>query len=110
MRILLVLVALEPLMHREALAFYLRQHRPQTAVVLTSSEALEEEVRHTKPMLLIADEVPETLRKMLACWVALHNGHQINADIGAYENFSTAHDMSIQDLMAVVDKAAEMAV
>jgi hypothetical protein len=110
MKVELVLVALEPLMHREVLAFYLRQHRPQTAVVLISSEALEEEVRHTKPMLLIADEVPETVREMLACWVALHNGQQIDADIGAYENFGTAHDISMQDLMAVVDKAAEMAV
>jgi hypothetical protein len=106
MKVELVLVALEPLMPREVLSSYLRQHRPQTAVVLISSEALEEEVIHTKPMMLIADEVPETVREMLACWVALHNGQQIDADIGAYENFGTAHDISMQDLMAVVDKAA----
>lgn len=106
MKVGLVLVALEPLMYREIFASYLRRHRPQIAVVLTSSETLEEEVRHTKPMLLIADEVPETLREMMACWVAVHNGQQLNADIGAYETFNTVYDVSMQDLTAIVDKAA----
>ena len=106
MKVPLVLVALEPLMYREIFAFNVRQHRPQTAVVLTSLEALEEEVRHTKPMLLFADEVPETVREMMACWVAVHNGSQIDADIGSFETFDTVYDISIQDLMAVVDKVA----
>jgi hypothetical protein len=106
MKVGLVLVALEPLMYREAFAFSLRHHRPQIAVVLTSSETLEEEVRHTKPMLLIANVVSETVREMMGCWVAVHNGQQLDADIGAYENFSTVYDISMQDLIRVVDKAA----
>jgi hypothetical protein len=62
MSLLRVLVAIEPNMYREVLAFHIRQQRPNSVVVLASAETLQAEARHTRPHLIIASEVPPLLR------------------------------------------------
>jgi hypothetical protein len=44
-----VLVAIEPNMYREVLAFHIREQRPQSVVVLASPDTLRAEAERTRP-------------------------------------------------------------
>src|SRR3954454_2212022 len=61
----------------------------------------------TGPHLIIANEVPPMLKEMGCFWVELHTNEQLDADISADGCSTTIHDVSLQDLVAVVDKAEE---
>ena len=104
----LILVAIEPQMYREVLAFSFRQQRPRARVVLVSPQTLHEEVRRTKPHLIFAGEVPPTLKQMGIFWVEVH-AHDVllEATISANGYSTIIADISLEDLLAVVDKAEE---
>ena len=102
-----VLVAIEPQMYRQVLAFDIRKQRPRSAVVLASPETLETEAKRMMPHLIIANEVPPKLKEM-CFWVEVHTGGEsLNADVSANGISTTIYDVSLQDLLAVVDKAEE---
>jgi hypothetical protein len=103
-----VLLAIEPLMYREALAFYLRKHRPQAEVILASEETLKAEVERTKPLLIIANEPPATAKEAETFWVVVRMGEQrIDADISVDGYSALVYDVSPRDLLAAVDRAVE---
>jgi hypothetical protein len=101
-----VLVAIEPMMYRQVLAFYFRQQRPLFEIVLTSPQTLQEEAKRKKPHLIVASEVPPELKK-LTFWVEVRPANGLVATIKADGYSTTIEDVSLQDLLAVVDKAEE---
>jgi hypothetical protein len=102
-----VIVALEPHMYREVLAFHIRKQRPQSEVVLASPQTLQAEAESMKPHLIIANEVPALLRER-GFWVEVHVVQGLVATISANGGHSTTiHDISLEQLVAVVDKAEE---
>ena len=106
MTLVRVLVAIEPLMYREVLAFHFRQQRPQSEVVLLSPQTLEAEAKRMRPHLIVANEVPPMLKEM-CFWVEVSTDDGLIADISADGYSTTIHDVSLEDLVAVVDKAEE---
>jgi hypothetical protein len=93
-------------MYRQVLAFHFRQQRPQSEVVLVSPETLEAEAKHMRPHLIIANEVSPMLKEM-GFWVEIYINEQLDADIRTNGCSTTIHDVSLEDLVAVVDKAEE---
>jgi hypothetical protein len=93
-------------MYRQVLAFHFRQQCPQSEVVLVSPETLEAEAKHMRPHLIIANEVSPMLKEM-GFWVEIYTNEQLDADISANGCSTTIHDVSLEDLVAVVDKAEE---
>ena len=107
-RLIKVLLAIEPLMYREVMASYLRHHRPQAEVILASGETLQAEVERVRPLLIIANEPSTTAKAAQAFWVGIRIGEQrIDADISVDGYSATVQDVSPQDLLAAVDRAAE---
>ncbi len=103
------LVAIEPLMYRQVLAFYIRQQRLRSEVVLTSTQALQVEAERTEPHLIFANEVPASPKEMGVYWVEVHSSDGLlNATISADGYSATIQDVSVQDLLAVVDEAEEL--
>jgi hypothetical protein len=102
-----ILVAIEPRMYREVLAFHVRQERPRSEVILGSPDTLRAEAERTKPHLIFANEVPPELKEMNFFWVELNTRDGLDADIRADGYSNTVHDVSLGDLLAVVDKAEE---
>jgi hypothetical protein len=100
-------VAIEPRMYRQVLAFHFRQERPRADVVLASSETLRDEARRTVPHLIFANNVPPELKKPGVFWVEVSNGNGLVAIISANGYSTTIHDVSLQDLLVVVDKTQE---
>ena len=93
-------------MYREVLAFHLRQQRPHSVVVLASAQTLRAEAGHMRPHLIIASEVPPELRER-GLWAEVHTRDGLDADIGANGDFITIHDVSLEELVALVDRAEE---
>jgi hypothetical protein len=103
-----VVVAIEPQMYRQVLAFHFRQKRPRSEVILASSQTLQAEVERTRPHLIVANEVPPELKKKTGTfWVEVRNDEGLVATISADGYSTTIHDVSLQDLLAAVDKAEE---
>jgi hypothetical protein len=102
-----ILVAIEPHMYRQVLAFHFRQERPRANVVLASSQTLHDEATRTRPHLIFANEVPPELKEAGVFWVEVRNDDGLVATISADGYSTTIDDVSLQDLLAVVDKTQE---
>jgi hypothetical protein len=101
-----ILVAIEPRMYREVLTSHIRNQRPRSDVVLASPETLRDEVKRTRPHLIVADMVPSELKEM-HYWVELRADEALSATISTDGYFAVIHDVSLEDLLAAVDKAEE---
>ncbi len=102
-----ILVAIEPQMYREVLAFHICQQHPRcTEVVLASPQTLLAEAERVRPHLIFANEVPVSLKEM-CFWVEVDSSDGLDATISANGYSTTVHDASLEDLLAVVDKAVE---
>jgi hypothetical protein len=107
--VLRVLVAIEPNMYAEVLAFHLRQERPRCEVSRACAETLRAEAQRTRPHLIIANEVPSECREG-KFWAEVRPGSHLAASIAtiAADGYSqTIYDVTLQDFLAVVDKAQE---
>jgi hypothetical protein len=105
-----ILVAIETQMYREVLALHFRQERPRADVVLASPQTLQAEAERTRPHLIVANEVPPELKEEEGSsffWVELRVSDVLVATISADGYSDTVRDVSLQDLIAVVDKAEE---
>ena len=102
-----ILVAIEPRMYREVLAFHIRNQRPRSEIVLASPETLRDEVKRTRPHLIVANMVPPELKEMRCYWVELTTDEGLTATISADGYFAIIHDVSLEDLLVAVDKAEE---
>lgn len=103
-----ILVAIEPNMYREVLALHFRQERPLSKVVLASPQTLQAEAERTRPHLIVANEVPRELKEEgSSFWVELRASDVLVATISADGYSDTVRDVSLEALIAVVDKAEE---
>ena len=111
MAVVRILVAIEPQMYGEVLAFHFRQERPLSEVVLASSQTLWAEAEHMRPHLIIASEVSPELdlkeKSSFFFWVEVRMVDGLVATISANGHSDTIEDVSLEDLVAVVDKAEE---
>jgi len=93
-------------MYGEVLAFHIRQQRPQAEVVLASPQTLQAEAERMKPHMIVADEVSAELKEMVVLWMQVRKDDSLNATIGD-DGHATIDDVTLQDLLAAVDKAEE---
>jgi hypothetical protein len=96
-------------MYGEVLGFHIRHQRPLSEVVLASAQTLHAEAERTRPHLIVANEVPSHLKEQMGVffWVELSTDDGLVASISANGHSTTIHDVSLQDFLAVVDKAEE---
>jgi hypothetical protein len=102
-----ILVTIEPQMYRQVLAFHFRQQRPRAVVFLASMQTIDDETRRTRPHLIFANEVPPQFKEAGVFWVEVRSDDGLVANISADGYSTTINDVSLQDLLAVVDKTQE---
>src|SRR4028119_656837 len=111
MRSVRILVTVKPQMYRETLALALHEHRPGDEVMLAPSEMLDGEVRDFGPHLLLRNDndgaAPEAL-ETIACRIDVLLGDGMGARISLDGRVWKIEDMSVEDLLAVVDEAEEL--
>src|SRR5215210_7754019 len=105
-----VLVALDPFMYGQALAFSLRKGRPRAEVsLLSSSEDLAAELESARPHLVVANRVPPAA-KARSFWVevdALRGPMSLDAEISADGYSGSVTDVRVAHVLAALDRAEE---
>ena len=109
-----VLIALEPSMYAETLAFSVRKHRPRAEVSLLdpSSGDLEAEARRARPHLIVANWVPRAARS--GCfWVEVvepvggEGAKALGAEISADGYSRSVANVRTEHVLAALDRAEE---
>jgi hypothetical protein len=105
-----VIMAIEPRMYREALAFSLREHRPEAEVSLVgSTDDLIAEVERTGAHLIVANEVPSAVREA-AFWIEVSEvrpGESLGAEISADGYSRSVRDFHVKPAFEALDRAEE---
>lgn len=110
MRATRVLVALEPYMYGETLAFSLKKERPDAEVILLNpSGDLTAEVKRARPHLVVSDRVPEEA-KASSFWVEVTAGlgsTRLDAEVSADGYSTSVADVRVEHVVAALDRAGE---
>ena len=108
-----VLIALEPRMYAEVIAFSIGKHRPRAEVsVLGPSEGLEDALLGVRPHLVVANRVPGTASGDIF-WVKLDEPRaddglkRLGADISADGYSRSVEDVRTAHVLAALDRAEE---
>jgi hypothetical protein len=110
-----VLIALQPSMYAEVLAFSVGRDRPRTEVsILDSSESLEKAVLRLLPHLVVANRVPKAAGEgWPSFWVEVDEPHagegakRLGARISAYGYSRSVDDVATEHVLAALDRAEE---
>jgi hypothetical protein len=107
-----VLVTVEPRMYREAIAFALQRNRPEAEVMLVSEEVMDGQVKDFAPHVLVRNDsdgvVPEGLLGSVVCRIEVLYTDGMAARVSVGERSYTIEDASMEDLLALVDKAESL--
>ena len=106
-----ILVTVKPQMYRETLALALHEHRPEAEVMLGPSGSLDGEAKDFGPHLLVRNDTdgstPEAL-ETIACRIDVLLSDGMGAKIKLDGQVRKIEDMSVTDLLAVVDEVEEL--
>jgi hypothetical protein len=98
-------------MYREALALSVQEHRPDLEVRIASPEEVGPEVGSFDPHQLVRNDTdgldPRGLENVL-CWIEIIYSDDMDANISLAGHVSRVRDISMDDLLAVIDEAMEL--
>ena len=109
-----VLIAIDPFMYGEVLAFCLRKERPRAEVTLLASS--EEDLlaaqieRGARPHLVVANRVPPAAKARSFFWVevdASRGPTSLDAEISADGYSGSVTDVRIEHVLEALDRAEE---
>ena len=107
-----VLVTVEPRMYREAIAIYVHRNRPEAEVMLVPDGILDGQVKDPAPHVLVRNDsdraVPEGLLSSVVCRMEVLYTDGMAARISVGESSYTIEDATMEDLLALVDKAEDL--
>jgi hypothetical protein len=105
-----VILDIEPRMYREALAFSLRQERPEVEVSLVgSTDELVAEVERAGAHFIVANEVPPALREGLY-WIEVSEARSeesLTAEISADGYSRSVRDLRVKHVLEALDRVEE---
>jgi hypothetical protein len=108
-----VLVTVEPRMYREAIALAVQRNRPEAEVMLLPEEVLDGQVEDFAPHVLVRNDsdgvVPEGMLGSVVCRMEVLYTDGMAARVSVGGSSYTIEDASMEDLLALVDKAEGLA-
>lgn len=102
-----VVVANDPRSYREAIAGVFRSLRPDVEVLVIEPVALDARVEDLSPDLVICSRLTPAVRRGARKWVELYPEGEGVAVIGCGERSRARRDIELEDLLFLVDAAAE---
>jgi hypothetical protein len=112
LHVMRVLVTVSPLMYRQVIALFVHRHRPGHEVRMASPGATAKEIERFRPHLLVRNDNDGLGQKALESvrfWVEVLYSDGMDARVSADGKVSEAADISMEDLLRVVDEAAARA-
>jgi hypothetical protein len=105
-----VLVGNSPQMYRQILALCIRAHRPDFEVLIADPLGLDEEVERFAPHVVVRDDdgVETYSPDGVVCWVGIIVDNQLHVRISLNGGLSEIRDVSLEEVIAVLEAAAEL--
>lgn len=106
-----ILVTVQPQMYREALALALHDYRPDAEVLLGQLKFLNGKAEDFRPHLLVrndTDEADTELWENVLCWVEILYSDGMDARVRIDGEVQEIEDISMQDLLAIVERAERL--
>ncbi len=100
-----VLITVGPRMYREVLVIALRRHRPLVESVLAEPAALDHAAGRFEPHLIVCSQATQKVRDSAASWIEVQVKDGLDAVTCVDRKRSEIRDLSIDDLLAVLDEA-----
>jgi hypothetical protein len=107
-----VLVTVEPRMYREAIALAVHRNRPEAEVMLVPADVLDGQVEDFAPHVLVRNDsdraIPEgLLGSSVVCRMEVLYTDGMAARVSVGGSSYRIEDATMEDLLALVDKAEE---
>jgi hypothetical protein len=106
-----VLVTVEPRMYREAIALAVQRNRPNSEVMLVSEDVMDGQVEDFAPHVLVRNDadraIPEGLLGSVVCRIEVLYTDGMAARVSVGGSSYRIEDATMEDLLALVDKAEE---
>ena len=102
-----VLITVQPLMYREALALSIHNRRPDIEVLLGPEDSLDGEVERFAPHLLVRNDTDGADTERLAgalCWIEILYSDSLNARVSFDGEVWEIEDISIDDLISLIEQ------
>lgn len=106
---MLVLIAIEPRSYKEAIGAVVRDLRPRLEVRMIEPEELEAEVARSEPDAVIGNLPEPAAAGARFAWVVFRPYEEPAARIRVGRRRWELRDVSLEDLLFVVDEAAHLA-
>jgi hypothetical protein len=103
-----ILITVHPRMYREAIAMAIHRHRPDAEIMLAPPESVDGEMRRFRPHLIVRNDTDGASPEMLAGevhQVSVLYSDGMDAEVSLDGQSRTVRDMSMDDLLRVVDEA-----
>ena len=104
-----LLLANEPRSYREAMAGAFRVLKPNAEVFVVDPDALDAEVEHLRPQLVICSRVTPTVEIRSVSWVELYPEHGSVSVVSVGGERSTVTGIELADLLWVIDRTEGLA-
>lgn len=104
-----ILVTISPRLYREAIALVIHRQRPDFEVLLASPDSLDGEAERFGPHALVRDDdgIEVGSPDSVVCWVGIIIDDHLEARISVDGKVSEVHEVSMDELLAVLDEAAK---
>lgn len=106
-----ILITISPLMYRESLALAIHRHREGFEVLLGAPESLDNRAESYRPHLLVrndTDGADMDLKQGALCWIEILYSDSMHARISLDGEVWEIRDMSIEDLLEIVDRTRKL--
>lgn len=103
-----VLIALNPLMYRQTILFFLAEHRPLIDLKSADPADLDQELSSFSPDLLICHETIPAVRHHVVSQVEILYSDGLDALVCVEDRESRINNIGVQDLLNAVDETAEL--
>lgn len=106
-----VLITVQPLMYREAIALAIHNRRPDIEVLLGPEDSLDGEVERFAPHLLVRNDTDgaNMERKTGAlCWIELIYSDGLNARVSLDGEVWEIEDICIDDLISLIERTERL--
>lgn len=105
---MIILITVTPRMYREAIAMAIHRDRPDAEILLAPPESVDGEVRSLRPHLIVRNDTDGATSEALAGvahQVKVLYSDSMDAEVSLDGRTWTVPDMSVDDLLRVVDEA-----
>ncbi len=102
------MIAVVPRMYRDTLERILKHERSNLEVISADPKDLDRKLSRFKPHLLVCSELSPKVEEVVLSWVHILYKDSLTADVRVDERRSTLQDMSLEDLLRVIDETERL--